>query len=248
MSLPAALGYLTIVRPPGRRQFDLSRAVLWFPVVGLFIGGFLCMVWWGSVQFAPRAVASLLTVLAWTWITGGVHLDGLANSSEALLSWRSRNHMHEVLRTPHIGPLGMTAVFSVLAIKVVALDNLPVDRAAVALFCAPMLGRSSQLLATCLSPYAKETGVAVSAFGGDRKWMRVIAALAPLPLLLQLGPQRAVVALGAWLVLFFAMSMRIRVLLGGMTGATLGAVTEIVEALLLVVATLDLPTWGRFAH
>ncbi|MBK8801073.1 MAG: adenosylcobinamide-GDP ribazoletransferase [Fibrobacteres bacterium] len=248
MSLPAALGYLTVLRTPGRRNFDLSRAVLWFPVVGLFIGGFLCLVWWGGVQFAPRTIASLLTVLAWTWITGGVHLDGLANSSEALLSWRSRSHMHEVLRTPHIGPLGMTAVFGVLAVKVVALDNLPVDRAAVALFCAPMMGRSSQLLATCLSPYAKESGVAISAFGGDRKWMRVIAAMAPMALLLQLGPERAAVAMVVWLVLFLAMSFRIRLLLGGMTGATLGAVTEIVEASVMVVATLDLPSWGKILH
>lgn len=245
MSLPAALGYLTILRPPGRRRFDLERAVLWFPVVGLFIGGFLCMVWWGGVQVAPRMVASLATVLAWTWITGGMHLDGLANTSEAILSWRSRANMHEILSTPHIGPLGMTAVFGLLAAKVVALNNMPIERAAVALFCAPLFGRSSQLLATCVSGYAKESGIARTAFAGGRTWMRFVVAVAPLGLAWQLGPERAIAVWIGWIVLFSALSIRIRVLLGGMTGGTLGALTEIVEAWVVLAATLDLPSLGR---
>jgi adenosylcobinamide-GDP ribazoletransferase len=203
------------------------------------------LVWWGSFQVAPRAVAALVTVLAWIWITGGTHIDGLANTSEALLSWRSRAHMHEILATPHIGPLGMTAVFSLLATKVVALDNLPVERAASVLFCAPLLGRCTQVLATCVSPYAKSEGIAVTAFTRDRLWMRVLVALAPLVLLWQLGPERALVAVVGWIFLFVALTVRIRSLLGGMTGGTLGAMTEIVEAWVMVAASLDLPSMGR---
>ncbi len=241
MSLPTALSYLTIIRLPGKRQFDLRRAVFWFPVVGLFVGGFLAMVWWGCESIAPRQVAALVTVLAWTWITGGIHLDGLANTSEALLSWRSRSSMHEILTNPHIGPLGMTAVFAVLAAKGIALDNMTVGRAAVALFAAPVFGRSAQLVATVLSPYAKNEGVAISAFQPNRRWMRVVLAMAPLVVVLQLGPERAVVALVGWVILVFMLVLRIRNLLGGMTGGTMGALTEIVEAWIMVAATLDLP-------
>jgi len=248
MSLPTALSYLTVLRLPGKRQYDLRRAVFWFPVVGLFIGGFLALSWWGIEAIAPRQVAALVAILAWTWITGGIHLDGLANTSEALLSWRSRASMHEILTTPHIGPLGMTAVFAVLATKGIALDNMPVDRAAVALFAAPVFGRSSQLLATALSPYAKGDGVAVTAFDGKRAWMRFVVALAPLVVILQLGPERAVVALLGWLVLVLLLVQRIRSLLGGMTGGTMGALTEIVEAWIMVAATLDPPRIVPFGY
>ena len=241
MSLPTALSYLTVLRLPGKRHYDLRRAVFWFPVVGLFVGGFLSLVWWGSEAIAPRQIAALMTVLAWTWITGGIHLDGLANTSEALPSWRSRASMHEILNNPHVGPLGMTAVFAVLAAKGIALDNMSVERGAVALFAAPVFGRSAQLLATVLSPYAKSEGVAVTAFGGGRNWMKVIAALAPLVVILQLGPERAVVALAGWVILVFALVLRIRSLLGGMTGSTMGALTEIIEAWIMVAATLDPP-------
>ena len=64
-------------------------------------------------------------------------------------------------------------------------------------------------------------------------------------LLWQLGPERAVVALLGWIVLFVALTIRIRTLLGGMTGGTLGALTEIVEAWVMVAASLDLPSLGR---
>jgi adenosylcobinamide-GDP ribazoletransferase len=184
----------------------------------------------------------VVTVVVWVWLTGGMHLDGLANTSEALLSWRSRSSMHEILtRTPHIGALGMIAVIAVLATKGVALDNMSVERAAVALFVAPVFGRSAQLLATVMSPYAKSDGIAVTAFGGGGNWKRVILALAPLVIVLQLGPERAVVALVGWAILVFALVSRIRNLLGGMTGGTMGALTEIVEAWIMVAATLDLP-------
>lgn len=246
MSLPTALSYLTVLRLPGKRQFDLSRAVYWFPVVGLFLGGFLSLVWWGTESIAPRQVAALVTILAWTWITGGIHLDGLANTSEALLSWRSRSSMHEILTTPHIGPLGMTAVFAVLAAKGIALDNMTAERAAVALFLAPVFGRSAQLVSTFLSPYAKVDGVAVTAFGGGRTWLRVLVALAPLVLVLQLGPERAVVAFAGWAILVAALVFRIRNLLGGMTGGTMGAMTEIVEAWIMIAATLDPPRLVSF--
>lgn len=241
MSLTTALSYLTVLRLPGKRQYDLSRAVVWFPVVGLFIGGFLTLVWWGSEAIAPRQVAALVTVLAWTWITGGIHLDGLANTSEALLSWRSRSSMHEILTTPHIGPLGMTAVFAVLAVKGIALDNMTAERAAVALFVAPVFGRSAQLVSTLFSPYAKADGVAVTAFGKGRAWMRILVAVVPLVLVLQLGPERAVVAFAGWVILVVALVLRIRNLLGGMTGGTMGALTEIVEAWIMIAATLDPP-------
>lgn len=241
MSLPTALNYLTIFRMPRQRQYDLSRAVFWFPVVGMFIGGVLALTWWSLAQMLPVQVASLVVVVVWVWLTGGMHLDGLANTSEALLSWRSRSSMHEILSNPHIGALGMIAVIAVLASKVVALQNLALDQAATALFVAPVFGRSAQLLATAVSNYAKDTGVAVTAFSPGRRVWRVLASLAPLGLAFQLGWLHGAILIGGWLFLFAVLTRRIRSLLGGNTGGTLGALTEISEAWVLLAATVALP-------
>jgi adenosylcobinamide-GDP ribazoletransferase len=248
VSLTTALSYLTILRMPRQRQYDLSRAVYWFPVVGMFIGGFLALSWWGLVHVLPTQVASLLVVVLWVWLTGGMHLDGLANTSEALLSWRSRSSMHEILSTPHIGALGMIAVITTLGAKVVAIQNLSSERVAIALFVAPIFGRSAQLLATAYSRYAKDSGIAVTAFGSGGRWWRVLVSILPLGFAFQLGWADGALVIVGWLVLHAVMLRRIRSLLGGSTGGTLGAMTEISESWVLVAATVVLPKlgWAQF--
>lgn len=241
MSLTTALSYLTILRMPRQRHYDLSRAVYWFPFVGMFIGGVLALSWWGLGHIMPTPVASLLVVVLWVWLTGGMHLDGLANTSEALLSWRSRSSMHEILSTPHIGALGMIAVITALGAKVVAIQNIAPERIATVLFIAPVFGRSAQLLATAFSRYAKDSGVAVTAFGQGGRWWRVIVSVLPLGLAFQLGWTDGAMVIVGWLVAHAVMLRRIRSLLGGSTGGTLGAMTEIAESWVLVAATVVLP-------
>lgn len=244
--LATAIAYLTILRLPGKREFDLRRAVIWFPIVGLLIGSLLAVAWTGLVHSVPRPVATFLTVLLWVWLTGGMHLDGLADTSDALLSWRNRENMLEVMRSPQVGAVGMATLVSTLLAKAVALYNLPDAKVAAALLCAPLFGRSAQVLSTCLLPYAKEDGVAVTAFETGRKWPRALAALIPLVVCLQLGWESAALVVVGTFALTLTLLVRIRRLLGGMTGDTLGAVTEIVEAAFLILATATLPAWPWF--
>lgn len=244
--LAIAIAYLTILRLPGKREFDLRRAVIWFPIVGLLLGAMLAVAWTGLSHVAPRPVATFLTLLLWVWLTGGMHLDGLANTSDALLSWRNRDNMLEVMGSPQVGPVGMTSLLGVLLAKAVALHNLPDTRVAAALLCAPLLGRSAQTLSTCFLQYAKSEGVAVTAFEAERLWPRILAAVLPMAVCFQMGWQNAVLVLVGCLVLGWLLLRRIRALLGGMTGGTLGAVTEIVEAAALILATVNLPHWPWF--
>lgn len=244
--LATAIAYLTILRLPGKREFDLRRAVIWFPIVGLLIGSLLAVAWTGLVHSVPRPVATFLTVLLWVWLTGGMHLDGLSDTADALLSWRNRDNMFAVMRSPQIGAIGMVSLVGVLLAKAVALHNLPDSKAAAALLCAPLFGRSAQLLSTCLLPYAKEKGVAVTAFEVTRKWPRLLVAIVPLGLCIQLGWETAAIVAVGTAVLTFVLLRRIRKLLGGMTGDTLGALTEIVEAAVLILATASLPPWPWF--
>lgn len=244
--LAVAIAYLTILRLPGKRAFDLRRAVVWFPVVGLLLGAILAVAWTGLVQVAPRPVATFLTLLLWVWMTGGMHLDGLADTSDALLSWRNRDNMLEVMRSPQVGPVGMTSLLSVLLAKAVALHNLPDAKAAAALLCAPLLGRAAQTLSTCFMNYAKDEGVAVTAFDTTRRWPRILAAVLPLGVCLQMGWDTAALVLVGVFLLALVLLRRIRSLLGGMTGDTLGAVTEIVEAAVLILATIRIPQWPWF--
>jgi hypothetical protein len=86
--LVTAARYLTIVPVPGRRDESpdsLGRAAPWFPAVGAAIGLGLVVVDHGVSAAFPPVLASLLTVTAWKLVTGGLHLDGLADSLDGFM-------------------------------------------------------------------------------------------------------------------------------------------------------------------
>ena len=86
--LALAVRFLTIVPLPGRTAHDvdaLGRAAVWFPVVGLGIGFVLVGVERVTSVLFPSLLAALLTVTAWKVLTGGLHLDGLADCLDGLV-------------------------------------------------------------------------------------------------------------------------------------------------------------------
>ena len=59
-----------------------AQSLLFYPVVGLLIGAVL----WGVaslLQFLPLVLISSLILVLWIWLTGGLHLDGLADTADA---------------------------------------------------------------------------------------------------------------------------------------------------------------------
>ena len=89
-----AVRYLTIVPMPGRPSAgpgEIGQAALWFPVVGLILGITLAGVDFVTARLFPGLLGALLTVTAWKLLTGGLHLDGLADCLDGLVG-RDREH------------------------------------------------------------------------------------------------------------------------------------------------------------
>ncbi len=81
-----ALQFLTRVpglRLAAPREGDLSRAAVWFPLVGGLIGAALAAAMWAGAHASPW-IGALLGLFVWVWITGGLHLDGLGDVADAL--------------------------------------------------------------------------------------------------------------------------------------------------------------------
>ena len=86
-SLILAVRFLTVVPLPGREPPGapaLGRAAWWFPVVGLFLGVGLAGMLLALHALFPPLVAAVLLVAVWKVVTGGIHLDGLADSLDGL--------------------------------------------------------------------------------------------------------------------------------------------------------------------
>ena len=130
--LLVALGFLTRIPVPVR-VFDDACAqrtsLAWYPMVGLIVGALLT----GVFIVLPREHALLsaaLTLLAWVVLTGGLHLDGLADSADAWVGgFGDRARTLEIMKDPRSGPAGVTAVVLLLLLKFAALARLPVENA-----------------------------------------------------------------------------------------------------------------------
>ena len=133
-----AFRYLTVVPlPRSRTPGDLGRAAGWFPVVGLALGGCLALASLGLDRLVPPAVAGMLLVALWSVLTGGLHLDGLADTADGLGGGWSRERALAIMRDGRSGPYGVTAIVLVLGFKAATLASLPEGLVWRALLLAP---------------------------------------------------------------------------------------------------------------
>lgn len=226
-----AVQFLTRLPTPRRAAFDpedLSRAAVWFPVVGLIVGAALAAaVWIGSL--ATPWIGALLGLVAWVWITGGLHLDGLGDVADGLgAAHRDPERFLEVLRDPHIGAFGTMAIAMQLIAKLVLLAAVPVPAALAALVLIPAWARwGAQVWSLAVPPLAKGTGERFSWKINRTLVAAEGAALAAVSL------WAAPALLGA-LAVVPAIALYWRRRLGGITGDGLGAGVEVTETLLLL--------------
>ena len=218
---------------------DWGRSALAYPLVGLLIGFLLA----GLQQLAghadPLLQAALLTA-AWALVTGGLHLDGLADSADAWVGGHGdRARTLEIMKDPRSGPAAVSTVMLVLLLKFAALASLLKAGAWPALLLAPLLGRSALLALLLSAPYVRPQGMGSALLAhlprvAATLTLFVVAACALLAG--KSGAQALAAAIAAWLVLRWLMLRR----LGGSTGDTLGASVELSEMAVLVTLALAL--------
>jgi adenosylcobinamide-GDP ribazoletransferase len=235
-----ALSFLTRV-PVGRvvavDGSDVARGAVMFPVVGAAVGALSGGVALAAGHVLPSFVAAALAVAVAAVVTGGMHLDALADTADALGASR-REQALEIMRDSRIGSFGATALALDLLVKVGCVAAL-LDRSHVlaAVVAAGALSRAVSPPLAAVLPYPRVEGGPGSVLTGRTSRLAAAAAAA-------LGVAIALVvwwSTGAWLVaaaasVAVALGLWFRRWLGGATGDCLGAATELCETAVLVVA------------
>ncbi|RKR87323.1 cobalamin-5'-phosphate synthase [Micromonospora pisi] len=244
-SLPAgarlALTTFTIVPlRTGRVDRETAAvAMLLAPAVGALLGVVLAAILLGAAGAgAPVLVAAGVTVAAGALLTRGLHLDGLADTVDALGSYRSGPAALEIMKKPDVGPFGVAALVLVLLLQVGSLAALP-DRRWPALLATVVAATAAGRLAVSWAcrrgvPAARPQGLGALVAGTVGPVPLVLAtvavagvAVAAVPGRPWQGPLVVGVALAAGLVLLRHTVRRF----GGVTGDVLGAQVEVVTTL-----------------
>lgn len=232
-SLVASFRFLTRIPLPGpeTKVEDLAWAVGWFPLVGAVVGLGTSAVFFFALHLWPAPVAAVLAIAFGLLLTGGFHEDGLTDATDGLGGGWTRERMLEIMKDSRIGAYGAMALWGTLTLRWACLVAL--DRKALWLLPLAMAwGRWSVCLILRLLPSISQ-GLAKEVHK-DLKW----GAFALATLLLVLANAAAwhfglrgigrigLAAIGTTLVWI----VYLRQQLGGHSGDTLGAGSQLAEA------------------
>ncbi len=234
-SVLAAIRFLTILPVPsraGEEEKHLSRSVPFFPVVGLLIGLVAATFDSALIRIFPSILSSMLVVIALIAASGGLHLDGLADTADGFFSSRPREQVLEIMRDSRSGPMGVTAIVCLIGLKTAAVTSIGPDLRWGAILMMPLAGRCTLAVLLTLLPYARPEGGLAAVFQQSRSVFNVFWAAGMLACVGWLvagstGFVMAAISLAGTLALAAYTYLRI----GGLTGDTLGAGCEIVEVL-----------------
>ncbi len=227
---------LPIAAPATWSPGDSGRAAGWYPWVGLGIGLLVASVHGLTGLFFPPLVAGALTLAAWVALTGGLHLDGLADCADGLCYPSTPEKRLHIMQDPRLGAFGGLGLGLALILKWAVLASLNRESLP-ALLLAAALARWC-LLPAGFMPLAKPGGMGADFAAGLSRAAVFWGGLIPLGLALGLG-WRGLLALVLGLLVTWGVLRVAKTRLGGITGDVLGWLVETVEIAVGLVFTLN---------
>lgn len=224
---------------------NMAYAMCFFPWVGAVIGGLT----WGfgvlgaGIGLTPAFYTVILLLIPWL-VTGGIHLDGLLDTADAMSSYQERERRLEILKDSHAGAFAVITcavyflfyygVYSQITLRVLPIIGMS--------FC---LSRTLSALAIVSFPKAKKTGSVSAMARGAREGQVELVMLIYLVLILAgmlvLDWKLGLICYGAALLLYWAYYRKAMKHFGGTTGDLAGCflcLCELLSACVLVLAVL----------
>jgi len=256
-----AVRFLTLIPLPFRSstggnaertsEQTIAGAMMWFPLVGALIGLAGCSVGFVAGQLWSVPARAVLVVVTMGIVTGGLHLDGLSDTFDAVMSWRSRERKLEIMKDSRIGAMGALALVAVIVLKIVFITTAGTTWWRAVLLAATF-GRWADLYGIFRFPAARDGGLGRHFRDYIRPRDAIIATVQALvigALVLLVGQPwpvwplvlgRGVIAIGLLLAVTHGLCTWWTRSLGGLTGDTYGALSEIGEVVVLAAMSAAL--------
>jgi cobalamin 5'-phosphate synthase/cobalamin synthase len=240
--IAVALGFLTrLPMPAGVGTSGFGRAARWYPVVGAGLGGAATLAAWAlDSAGVPISLTAWLLVGQLAWMTGGLHLDGLADVADGFGGGRTRDDALRIMRDPAVGAFGTTALVVVLGVKAGALTALLEREVAIPVLVAgPALARWAVVLLGIWVPSARPEGGLGDAFSleVDGSGLLIASFFAGAVVIGLLG----IPGLALWTVAVLTaavLGQMARRRIGGVTGDVFGALVELTETTVFIGAVV----------
>jgi adenosylcobinamide-GDP ribazoletransferase len=235
-SLRAAVSFLTVLPvanadgSPGER---LGRA--YFPAIGALIGFAAGVAFVIAASVTTPLLGAAVAVAVLAVMTGALHLDGLADSIDGLMTRGDAARRLEVMRDPRLGSYGVTAITVLLLLEVAAIASMSPLRALAGLVIAGALSRLATLAIITFVPYVRSAGLGVAAWDNRRRGLDLAVGAASAAVVCLLDWRRALLALPLVALVAVSLAAVARRRVGGATGDICGATAELCQLAVLLV-------------
>ena len=233
-SLLIALQFLTII--PVNHSYiasdrQLGDSTLYYPVIGLLIGTILAF---SSLMIAniPLQIQAAIILILWVLLTGGLHLDGLADCADAWVGGLgSKQRSLEIMKDPTAGPIAVVVLILLLLLKWSFINYILEQQSLAVLVLTPVLGRLAILLLMLSTSYVSKAGLGEKLVANlPISATKAISLFSILISIYYLG----IIPIILMLIMLLIISYQAKKRIGGVTGDVYGAAVELVEVSILL--------------
>ncbi len=210
------------------KEGDYGRSLVYFPIVGMTIGATLSAILL-CCGFLPALVLGVIVLIFSSFLTGALHLDGFADTCDGFYGSKPKEEILEIMRDPRIGVMGVVGVILLILLKFSLIICIPREilwRSLIAMCC---FARWTQA-AGCLLPYARNEGKAGLFIKYARKKDIIMGGVFTIIVSCALFGLKGIIIFFSSLIPALIFICYAKNKIGGMTGDTIGAVSEITEA------------------
>ncbi len=212
----------------------IVRSLIWFPAAGIFLGSLLIFVNAASLSLGFTALPTdIFLVIALVVFTGGLHMDGLADTCDAFFSGKDKEEMLQIMRDSRIGTMGALGVSGALLLKIALLVSISGFLLPYALLLMCTLSRWALVMLIFCFPYARTEGKARIFIEGVTIKIFLMATAVALVSLVLIPGITSILIMSFIAMVAYAFGVICRQKIGGMTGDTFGAATELLEIMTL---------------
>ena len=217
------------------KEEDFAKVIIYFPLVGLVIGGINAGSYYLFSQVFSTLISVVMVALANVLLTGALHIDGLADTCDGIFSARKKEKMLEIMKDSRLGTNGAVAIFFDFALRIALLSSLTDKNIIIALVISNAISRTMLVFSCFAFKYARAEGGMGNLFIGKVSKDKVLIAyilgtLISVMLLSYIGP----ILVLSCTVFIWLFNKYITSKIDGITGDILGASNELGEIFILI--------------
>lgn len=237
-SIVVAFQFLTRLYLPINVEWDtgnLRRSLMWFGLVGAFIGVILAgaMTLFNRFDLIP-AVAAIIILLIWIFITGGMHIDGISDMADGFFSMRDKEKTLEIMKDSHVGAFGVITIVFLLLIKFEMLKEfIIIEKNVCLLILPPTIARIAAGLVLSFYETTKKSGLGYTFHSSDPRIFWAIGFIVTL-IISSIINIKSLIFIGIAILASNIMALWAKKKIGGLNGDIYGAIVETVEVIGMV--------------